>query len=73
MCFTVTELRPSCLLLKGQCECWLERKGLFIQEAGNLGKRWDSCPKDSSPLLIREQELLKGNFRDAQAKSGGSM
>lgn len=42
-CDSVTKLGFHFLCLKSQYlrdECWLERKSCFVQEAGDLGRRW---------------------------------
>lgn len=66
----VTILRFGCLSLKSPIlrdKCGVKGKVSFIEEAGNLGEKVVSYPKEPSPLSIKKgQELLKGIFRGAR-------
>lgn len=48
-------------------------KDSFIGKADNPGEKLDSCSKEPNPLLIRGQEILKGNFKNTQVERGGYM
>ena len=47
-----------------------KRKDTFTGEASNPGEKVDSYLKEPTPLVHQEEELLKGNFKGAQAGVG---
>ena len=62
----------ACHLKANTREASVGRKeSLLCSGSWQPGEKADSCPKANSPLLSREQELLKGSFRGLQVDGGG--
>ena len=38
-------------------ECWLERKSCFVQEAGNVGRKWTHVQKQTPNILLNHESF----------------
>ena len=68
----VTKLRFGWSLLESQYlknSCWLERKGCFIQEASNLGRRQTHVQKPIPKILLDHESFEKENHLDRLSES----
>ena len=69
----VMEPRSDSLLLGSQFsreKCWWERKGCFVLEAGNQGRRRTPVVENQLPLAVQRTGAFKGKFLGCPGREG---